>query len=264
MKWPNTLTIIRHGESAYNIAKVRKHEDKEYQKFSVLFQKEYEKAVDDKWPSKKLILLAKKVWKKYKIEYRDYNTPLTEAGFKQAAATGASLKKLISIPTVVYFSPYLRTRETLKGLAGGWPELAKVKRVSEERIREQEHGMQTLYNDNKIFCVMNPLQALLMKKEGDYFYRQLNGENKADVRDRIRSFISTLIRENSGENVLVVSHHLTLLAIRSNLERWLPEEFMRVDKEQKPINCGVTIYQTDPKQGRNGKLILKTYNKQLY
>ena len=264
MKWPNTLTIIRHGESAYNLFKSRKKDDEEYQKFSALFQKEYEKAEDDKWPSKKLILAAKKMWKKYRLEFRDYNTPLSEVGVSQAVATGMNLKKMIALPDVIYFSPCLRTRETLKGLAKGWPELVNVKRVSEERIREQEHGMQILYNDSKIFCVMNPLQALLMKKDGDYFYRHLNGENRADVRDRIRSFMSTLIRENARENVLIVSHHLALLAIRANLERWLPEEFIRVDIEEKPINGGVTIYQADPKQGGNGKLILKTYNKQIY
>ncbi len=124
--------------------------------------------------------------------------------------------------------------------------------------------MQSLYNDWRVFCVFNPSQALLFKREGDYFYRHLNGENKADVKDRIRDFIATLIRENAGKNVLLISHHLTLLAIRSNLERWLPEEFLRIDKEEKPINCGVTIYQGDPKQGKDGKLILKTYNKQLW
>ena len=264
MKWPNTLTIIRHGESAYNLLKVKKKENKEYEKFTVLFSGEYEKAKSADWPSKKLRELANKVWKNNELIYSDYKTPLTEDGFSQAQKAGTNLKKMIPKPDVIYFSPYLRTRETLKGLVQGWPELANVKRVSEERIREQDHGLQVLFNDWRVFCTLNPLQGLLFKKEGDYFYRHLNGENKADVRDRVRSFISTLIRENAGENVLVVSHHLALLAIRANLERWLPEEFIRVDKEQKPINCGVTIYQTDPKQGRSGKLILKTYNKQPY
>lgn len=264
MKWPNTLTILRHGESAYNLLKIKKRENKEYDKFIVLFSKEYEKAKSIDWPSKKLKELAKKVWKNNELVYSDYKTPLTEEGFNQAKKTGLGLKKIIPQPNVIYFSPHLRTRETLKGLVQGWSELASVKRVSEERIREQEHGLQGLFNDWRIFCVLNPLQALLFKKEGDYFYRHPNGENKADVRDRIKSFISTLIRENAGENVLVISHHLTLLVIRANLERWLPEEFLRVDKEEKPINCGVTIYKCDPILGKNGKLVLKTYNKQIY
>lgn len=264
MKWPNTLTIIRHGESAFNILKAKKKESKEYSKFITLFSKEYEHAKKLDWPSKKLIGLANKIWQGNDLAYSDYKTPLTEDGVAQSQKAGAYLKKLIPKPDVIYFSPHLRTRETLKGLVHGWPELANVKRVSEERIREQEHGLQSLFSDWRVFCVLNPAQALLFKREGDYFYRHLNGENKADVRGRIKSFISTLIRENAGENVLVISHHLALLAVRANLERWLPEEFMRVDKEEKPVNCGVTIYQADSKQGRSGKLVLKTYNKQLY
>ena len=264
MKWPNTLTIISHGASEYNLLKVKKKANEDYLKFETLFTKEYEAAEDIDWPSKKLTILAKKIWKENKFLYSDYKTPLTKEGFNQALKTGTNLKKTIKLPDVIYYSPYLRTRETLKGLAQGWPELVKIKRVSEERIREQEHGLQSLFGDWRIFCVLNPDQALLLKREGDYFYRHVNGENKADVKDRIRSFVSTLIRENAGENVLVISHHLTLLTIRANLERWLPEEFIRVDKEQKPINCGVTVYQSDPNKGGHGKLILKTYNKQLW
>lgn len=264
MKWPKTLTIIRHGESAFNFLKAKKKGDKDYEKFTALFNKEFEVADNIDWPSKKLTLFAKKIWKENKLSYSDYKTPLTEEGLVQALKTGLELKKTIPLPDVIYFSPYLRTRETVKGLIQGWSALAKVKRVSEERIREQEHGLQGLFNDKKVFCVLNPDQALLSKREGEYFYRHLNGENKADVRDRIRDFLGTLIRENAGENVLVISHHLTLLSIRANLERWLPEEFMRVDKDEKPVNCGITIYQTDPKQGGNGKLVLKTYNRKLY
>ena len=264
MKWPNTLTIIRHGESAFNLWKANKKKDKEYEKFVLLYEKEYAAAENINWPSKKLILLAKKIWKNNKLLYSDYKTPLTEEGINQSVRTGFELKKIISLPDVIYFSPHLRTRETLRRLVKGWPALAKVKRISEERIREQEHGLQTLFNDKRVFNVLNPDQALLSKREGEYFYRHLNGENKSDVKDRIKSFLATLIRENAGENVLVISHHLTLLSIRANLERWLPEEFIRVDEKEKPINCGVTIYRGDPKQGGNGKLILTTYNKKIY
>lgn len=104
----------------------------------------------------------------------------------------------------------------------------------------------------------------MFKLEGDYEYRFLNGENKADVRDRVRSFLTTLIRENAGQNVLVVSHHLTLLSLRSNLERWGREKFIETDRNDKPINCGVTIYRGNSEQGNDGKLILEGYNQKLY
>ena len=131
-------------------------------------------------------------------------------------------------------------------------------------MREQEHGLSTVYNDWRIYFTLNPVQALLFKLEGDYEYRFLNGENKADVRDRVRSFMATLIRENSSQNVLVVSHHLTLLSMMANLERWDREKFIKTDRTERPINCGLTIYKGDPSRGKEGQLLLKSYNKKLY
>lgn len=76
--------------------------------------------------------------------------------------------------------------------------------------------------------------------------------------------MSTVIREHAEENVLVVSHHLTLMSIRANLERWTPEQFIETDQNQKPINCGVTIYKGEPGQGKDGRLALEQYNQKLY
>ena len=84
------------------------------------------------------------------------------------------------------------------------------------------------------------------------------------VRERVRSFQNMLVREYAGAHVWVISHHLTKLAIRANLERLPPEEFIRIDRDEKPINCGVTIYKGDPGQGKDGKLVLEEYNLKLY
>lgn len=84
------------------------------------------------------------------------------------------------------------------------------------------------------------------------------------VHDRIRSFNDMLIREYAEKDVWVISHHLTKLSFRASIERWSPEEFIRVDNEEKPVNCGVTIYGGNPKAGKDGKLELKHYNLKLY
>jgi hypothetical protein len=54
------------------------------------------------------------------------------------------------------------------------------------------------------------------------------------------------------------------LSFRANYERLPPEEFLRIDEEEKPLNCGVTLYQGDPKAGSNGRLVLDQYNVKLY
>jgi broad specificity phosphatase PhoE len=264
MKWPNSLTFIRHGESAYNYLKIKKQENPDYKKFCEIYDRDFNKAEDENWPSEELKELAKKIWQTIKLGVSDYNTPLTEKGINQAKETGSALKKKISLPDIIYASPYLRTRQTLAGIMDGWPELKEVKVIYEERIREQEHGIGTVFNDWRIYYTLNPIQGLLFKLEGNYEYRFLNGENKADVRDRVRSFFSTLTRENVGQNILVISHHLTLLCLRANLERWDREKFIEVDDQEKPINCGVTIYKGITEQGKDGKLILETYNQKLY
>jgi len=265
MKWPSSLSFIRHGESAYNILKGQKLIDEEYQKFSTLFAEEYRTANTVEWASPELRGLAHTVWKKYGIAASDYDTPLTELGLQQAKTTGLHLQETLGVvPDIIYVSPYLRTRQTFEMIRESWPDLKDVKTVHDERIREQEHGLSTVFNDWRVYAALNPQQGLLMRLEGEYAYRFLNGENKPDVRDRAWSFIDTLTREHAEENVLLISHHLTLMCFRALLERWNREEFIETERTDKPINCGVTIYRGHPEQGKNGRLLLDIYNKKLY
>lgn len=264
MKWPHTLTFIRHGESEYNALKLKKQDHVDYVRFCELFDRDFAKAKDENWPSEELKVLTKKVWHATNIPMSDYNTPLTKIGFEQAKKVGKNLKKHIEFPDAIYVSPYLRTRQTFAEIKKEWPELKKVTKISEERIREQEHGLSTVFNDWRIYNVMNPLQGLLYKLEGGYEYRFLNGESKSDVRDRVRDFLGTIVRERANENVLVISHHLTILSFRANLEHWDREQFMHVNINETPINCGVTIYKGNPHLGKEGKLLLESYNKKIY
>lgn len=264
MKWPTSLTFIRHGESEYNALKAKKKGITEYEEFVELFHKEFAMARDEHWPSERLIEYAKKIWDEFRLESADYDIEMTDIGRAQARKTGEALQGSSLLPDIIFVSPYLRTRQTLEEMQKGWSDLKRVRVISEERVREQEHGLSNLFCDWRVHFVMNPLQGLLYKLEGDYAYRFLNGENKADVRDRVRSFLSTMVRECANQTVMVISHHLTLLSLRANIEHWDREKFAEVNAEDKPINCGVTIYRGDPYQGENGKLILDIYNKKYY
>ncbi|HXK40436.1 MAG TPA: phosphoglycerate mutase family protein, partial [Candidatus Paceibacterota bacterium] len=185
MKWPTIVAFVRHGESAYNVLKkIKKDGNSAYGAFEKRFWPEYEAAQDETWVSEELRALAIAARKELVDTFSkgDYMTPMTEEGIRQAVATGRHLLEHISLPDVIYVSPYLRTRQTLEGLIRGCPELGKVRVVVEERVREQEHGLSTIYNDWRIYMAFNPEQALLHRRGGDYEYRFLNGENKADVR----------------------------------------------------------------------------------
>jgi len=108
---------------------------------------------------------------------------------------------------------------------------------------------------------LHPEQAELQLLLGEYDYRFLNGENIPDVRQRTHSWIATLTREFAGKRVMAITHHLTILATRANFERLGPEEFLHLDKNDKPVNCGVTRYVGITLDGRS-KLKMEKYNEQ--
>ena len=256
-KWPKRLMLIRHGESAFNRLKKDKAKNALYQ--------EFEAAYKQNPASEKTQRLARKVWKALPLDVSDAQTPLTAEGRRQAKETGAALrKKKTKVPHVILVSPYCRTKATLRQLMVGWPELAKVKVYEEERLREWEIGLRGRYHDWRIFNALHPEQRELREQEGAYWYRLPQGENLPDLRERLRSLIGTLIREFRGKRVLIVAHHMTILALRANLERLDQEEFERIDHEEKPINCGVTLYKGKKRKGTRGKLCLKYYNRKYY
>lgn len=257
MKWPMQIDLIRHDKSAYNALRVVKEENPDYQEFKELYDLHGPRHKRVKW-------LAEKVKDKIRLDVGDWNTPLHESAGHDAKTVGARLRESQPLPDVIFVSPYLRTVDTLSWLKEGWPELKDVPTFEDDRIREQEHGLAILYNDWRIFHVFFPEQRDLFDLEGRYRYRYPQGENVPDVRERNHSFSGMLIREYAGKRVLVVTHHLNILAIRANWERWSEARFIHEDEHNKPINCGVTTYVGYPEMGRDGKLLLKSYNRKLY
>lgn len=255
MKWPNSLTLVRHGESTFNALRAQKDESTLYQTFLKAFKKNPEA-----WYTK---VLAQAVHHQFALGVSDYGTPLTQTGRKQAFSTGIQIGYHIPRPDVILCSPYLRTRDTLSCIGDGMG-IDISKAIMDDRIREQEHGLALLYNDKKVFQTLHPDQRLLMQLLGSYWYQYPQGESVSMVRDRIRLMTDTIIREYAGKNVLVITHHLTILSTRANLERLSPEQFLALDENEKPVNCGVTMYEGKPDRGRNGQLELAFYNRKLY
>lgn len=256
MKWPKDLILIRHDKSAYNALMAKKKADHIYQEFLKEFKKDPDSA--------KAQALAKTIQNKFALNMGDHNTPLAKDEGHQATATGEKIKGIFELPDVIFVSPYERTLTTLENIIKGWPELARVKTYEDERIREREHGLALIYNDWRVFHTLHPDQKHLYEIEGPYWYRYPQGENMPDVRLRVRSITETCIREFSEKKVLFITHHETILSIRANLERLDAAEFMRIDKEEKPINCGVTHYRGNPNAGKDGKLELAFYNSKFY
>lgn len=256
MKWPNRFTIVRHGQSEYNALRDKKIKSPIYQAFLAEFEKNHQ--------SEEARKLARQVKEAMSLGVSDYDTALTDAGVRQARETGEGLSVQMGLPDIIFFSPYLRTRKTLDHMIEGWPELAKVRKFEDDRLREQEHGLSLLYNDGRVFQTFHPEQKEFHALMGRYWYQYPQGESVSQVRDRVRLFLDMLIRECATKHVLIVSHHLTKLSVRANLERLTDKEFIRLDEHEKPVNCGVTSYKGNPHAGTNGKLELEFYNKKLW
>lgn len=105
---------------------------------------------------------------KFALKTNDYETHLTDTGAEQSRAIGKYLKTAIPCPDVILVSPYFRTRHTLWRMRENWQKLKEVIAFSDDRIREQEHGLALLYNDEKIFHTFHPEQKMLYDLMGHY------------------------------------------------------------------------------------------------
>jgi len=160
-----------------------------------------------------------------------HNIPLTDEGISQAKECGLILKdKLISNNIFFYLSPYLRTKQTYEAILSQLGDINKKVR-EEPRIREQDFGNP---RDQFIDFTQDPDYS----KMGSFFYRFPNGENGADVYDRISSFFYTLHRNFSKpdfpENVIIITHGMLMRLFLMRWYHWTVEEFERLAN---PPNC---------------------------
>src|SRR3569833_1248832 len=169
--WPSRLWIVRHGESAGNVARDAAHAERA--------------ALID-------------------IQSRDVDGPLSQLGEKQATALGGWFASLppAERPNVVLSSPYLRARRTAEAIRredGIGPGIAKL--VIDERLREKEFGI--LDRLTRLGVEQrHPELATTRKLVGKFYFRPPAGESWCDVILRLRSVVDTISLHYSGKRVL--------------------------------------------------------------
>ncbi|MDB4880291.1 MAG: phosphoglycerate mutase [Gemmatimonadetes bacterium] len=229
-RWPERLWIVRHGESAGNVAR-------------------------DAATAAGLAVID--------IAERDVDVPLSDAGERQSAALGRWFAMMPegARPNVVLTSPYLRARHTasLIEAAGG---IAPATATSiDERLREKEFGVLDRLTRLGIEQ-RHPEQAGLRSLLGKFYHRPPGGESWCDVILRLRSALDTISLHHSGPDsrVLIVAHQVIVLCLRYLLEGMTEEQILAVDREADVANCGVTAYSFNPGLGTGGALQLRSYN----
>jgi broad specificity phosphatase PhoE len=228
-KWPQRIWLVRHGQSAGNVAR------------------------DAAEAAAQLLI---------DIAERDVDVPLSELGLRQADALAGWFCALPESerPTVVLFSPYLRalgTAQIVLERLGGRDELVAV--VADERLREKEFGVTDRLTPLGIRDKY-PELADQRKHVGKFYFRPPGGESWCDVILRLRSVLDTVTREYRKENVLIVGHQVIVNCFRYLLERLDEEAILAIDRAEDVPNCGITGYEFDPSIGKNGKLVLRMVN----
>jgi broad specificity phosphatase PhoE len=229
-RWPDTLWLVRHGESAGNVAR-----DEAYAAGLATID----------------------------ILERDVDVPLSAAGEVQSVALGRWFSRLAEAerPCVVLVSPYLRARHTASLIesAGGVEPAAQI--IVDERLREKEFGILDRLTRMGIEQRF-PEQAEMRTRLGKFYHRPPGGESWCDVILRLRSVLDTISLHHSGPGtrVLVVAHQVIVLCLRYLLEGLDEAQILAIDREGDVANCGVTSYSFNPALGEAGAMQLRGYN----
>jgi broad specificity phosphatase PhoE len=209
--WPNRLWLVRHGESAGNVAR------------------------DTAESSGSFVI---------DIQTRDADTPLSALGVAQSEALGRWFGELPPdlVPNVVLCSPYVRSMETARILAThAGIDMATVRFLADERLREKEfgvldrltkHGIQDRYPE------LADQRALV----GKFYFRPPGGESWCDVILRLRSVIDTLTRDYRCDRVVIVAHQVIVNCFRYLFEHLDEQAILAIDRAADVPNCSVTSY----------------------
>jgi broad specificity phosphatase PhoE len=169
----------------------------------------------------------------------DYALNLTAEGIEQARQAGREIKNIVASESLyVYLSPYYRTRQTYEYIKESVAENV-IKAIEDPRIREQDWGHLRSPDVNA---------EIIKEREhfGTFYYRIPDGESGADVFDRVSTFLETLHRDfnkpDYPQNVLIVTHGMTLRLFLMRWFHWKVEEFENL---RNPHNAQIVIMQQE-------------------
>jgi broad specificity phosphatase PhoE len=227
-RWPSVLWVVRHGQSAGNVAR---------------------DAADEAG-------LAR-----IELTHRDVDVPLSDLGREQAAALGKwfAAGEEHGRPEVMLASPYVRAVQTaeLFRAAGGCPADERI--CIDERLREKEFGILDGLTTVGIHQ-FHADQASFRKLLGKFYHRPPGGESWVDVIFRLRALMDTVSLHYGGRRVMIVAHQVVVLCLRYIVENLSEAEILAIDKQGDVANCAITEYRFDPDAGKDGNLVLARYN----
>lgn len=224
-RWPETLWIVRHGQSRANLDSAKAEADGD--------------------------LLVP-------LHSRDMDTPLSPAGHDQAAGLGRYFARLTKgeRPTVIIASPYLRTRQTLEDVCNQWDENDIPRIILDERLRERERGVFDGLTRRGV-AERIPEESEKRRFLGKFYHRAPGGESWCDVVQRLRAVVDRVLIRHEGERVLIIAHEVVIYCMRYIIENMDEAQILAIDAEHDIGNCSVTEYRCD---AAHDKLVLRRFN----
>jgi len=201
-----TLLLVRHGESAANVA-------------ASAAEAAGAEIID--------------------MPLRDADVPLTATGIDQAGALRRwfDARPAGEYPDSVWVSPYRRASETASIALAGRPATCRL--LTDERLRDRELGIVDLLTYRGVSARL-PVEAARRRRLGKFYYRPPGGESWADVVLRIRSFLAVLDAETAGPTALVVSHDAVILLFRVVCEGLGEADALRLAGTEPLLNGSIT------------------------
>jgi broad specificity phosphatase PhoE len=226
--WPRTLWLVRHGESAGNVARDLAHAAGH---------------------------------ERIDLPVRDVDVPLSERGIGQAQALGAwfGSRAADGRPELILTSPYKRALSTAEIIGESCAENnGPIPVIVDERFREKEFGVLDCLTRQGIEKYY-PEQAEIRRSLGKFYHRPPGGESWCDVILRLRSALHTLSLHYGERRVLIVGHQVVVLCLRYLLEKLNERQILAIDSQGDVANCSITDYVLD-ETADPPELELRRYN----
>jgi ribonuclease H / adenosylcobalamin/alpha-ribazole phosphatase len=213
--WPQTLWLVRHGQSEANVASQ---------------SAEASGALE------------------VPLAFRDMDYPLSGLGREQAAALGKRFAGETK-PEIILASPYVRTRQTTDLFCAQFVEHDRPQLRFDERLRERERGA---FDGLTVAGVKERLPYEFDKRQfiGKFYHRAPGGESWCDVVQRLRAVVDRVLLQHAGQRVMIVSHEVVIYCLRYILEEMDEAQILAIDAAGDLPNCSVTEYGFDQGAGR--------------
>lgn len=169
-----------------------------------------------------------------RVQTPDHTIALTEEGTDQAYLLGKKFTEEQLKKSIIYCSPYHRTRQTLFYLCkGAGTDRSKLTVYEDPLLREMEFGYTEKENQ-------------LIKREhyGWFYFRYTDGESPADVYNRVTMFIDSMMRQSKrkeNDDFIIISHGMTIRVLVMRFLHLTVEQFTSLDN---PDNTAIITLET--------------------